>query len=107
MDDSWQFPLVTFNWSSNLALQCGGHCLHVVAVRVVQKRYFNRPARRAQAQTRAQRGIRADERLRRTPYRGFLRKPGDYLLRPVAYPRSNKIAVGTAICDLKAVGMIV
>src|SRR5580700_2835765 len=34
-----------------------------------------------------QRGIRTDERLRRTPYRGFLRKPGDYLLRPAAYPR--------------------
>jgi hypothetical protein len=36
--------------------------------------HYNAPARHAQAQTRAQRGIRADERLRRTPYRGFLRE---------------------------------
>ena len=57
----------------------------------VVRLHYNAPARHAQAKTRAQRGIRADGRLRRTPYRGFLRKPGDYLFRPVEYPRSVSV----------------
>jgi hypothetical protein len=57
---------------------CSGEVLNPIVIEV---------ARACLSESRAQRGIRADERLRRTPYRGFLRKPGDYLLRPVAYPR--------------------
>jgi len=40
--------------------------------------YYNRPVSAEQAQTRTQHGIRTDEPLRCTPYRGFLREPGDW-----------------------------
>jgi hypothetical protein len=99
MSDSLQFPFGALQLGVILALQCGRRCLRCCAAsgRVVQRGRFNRPIRRGQAQTRAHRaqhGIGTDERLRRTRYRAFLREPGDYFLRPVAYPRSLQFIDG-------------
>lgn len=59
-------------------VRCSGEVLNCI---ITHLRATHKP-RRGQ-----QRGIRTDQRLRPTPYRGFLRKLGDYFLRPVVYPR--------------------